>query len=294
MTVVVLGQIGRDLVLRSDGMPPSGGSTEITQRRELLGGKGANQAVALTQLDVPTALVGVIGDDDCGSWLLSQAAGDGIDTTGVVRRGTTALLVDLVDEPGSRRLFEDIPKTALVTVDDLDRARGVLESAEILSLQLQQPGPTMVEAARRARKKNSRVFADGCPQDGVADELLPLVEVIRLDAEEMELFTGEPVSDVDAAADVAERLLETGPELAALAVPDVGDLLVWRGGRHLIPHGDTVVVDRTGAGDAFMAGLISALWQGADPVSAGDVAGAAARSTVQRLGGRPALGDVCA
>lgn len=139
MGVAVIGQVGRDLVLRAAGMPEPGGSAPIVKRRDLLGGKGANQAVGLTQLGVPAALVGVVGDDSDGDVVLEQAAADGIDTTGVARRGTTALLVDLVDEPSSRRLFEDIPSTARVSVEDLERARGVLDVADTVSIQLQQP-----------------------------------------------------------------------------------------------------------------------------------------------------------
>ena len=144
MGVAVIGQVGRDLVLRAAGMPEPGGSAPIVERRELLGGKGANQAVGLTQLGVPAALVGVVGDDSDGDVVLEQAAADGIDTTGVARRGPTALLVDLVDEPSSRRLFEDIPSTARVSV-----ARGVLDVADTMSIQLQQPPAAVVAAAPR-------------------------------------------------------------------------------------------------------------------------------------------------
>jgi len=45
MSVVVIGQIGRDLVLRTDGPPSVHEFTRVLQREEVLGGKGANQAV---------------------------------------------------------------------------------------------------------------------------------------------------------------------------------------------------------------------------------------------------------
>ena len=64
--VVVVGQIARDLVLVVDEVPGPSGSTDVRQRRELLGGKGANIAVGLRQLGVPVAVVGVVGDDQVG------------------------------------------------------------------------------------------------------------------------------------------------------------------------------------------------------------------------------------
>ena len=47
--VVVFGQIARDLVLVVDTMPGARQSADVYQRRELLGGQGATQAVALAQ-----------------------------------------------------------------------------------------------------------------------------------------------------------------------------------------------------------------------------------------------------
>ncbi|MBV9353341.1 MAG: bifunctional hydroxymethylpyrimidine kinase/phosphomethylpyrimidine kinase [Mycobacterium sp.] len=289
MSVVVVGQIGRDLVLRSDGLPASGGSSSVVERRELLGGKGANQAVGLAQLGVPVALVGVVGDDPEGRSVLRQASDDGIDTTGVVWRGQTALLVDLVDEPGSRRLFEDIPDSTLVTVDDLERAAAVFDSADTVSLQLQQPAETVLTAARRARERGARVVADGAPQGDIHEELMQLVAVIRADAKEAELMAGEPVGSESAATEFANRLLDSGPDLVAVALPDVGNLLVWRGGSRLFPLPEVEVIDPTGAGDAFVAGMIAALRRGEDATGAGELAVAAASATVQRLGGRPDL-----
>ena len=58
MTVVVVGQVARDLVLRVPVLPDAGGSTHVQERLEVLGGTGANQAVGLAQLDLPVALVG--------------------------------------------------------------------------------------------------------------------------------------------------------------------------------------------------------------------------------------------
>lgn len=289
MSVVVIGQVGRDLVLRTDGPPSTGDSTEILRREELLGGKGANQAVGLAQLGVPVALVGVVGEDAAGTAVLHQAERDGIDVSGVVRRGITALLIDIVGQPAKRMLLEHVPQESLVRSEDLNRAAPVLDAADIVSIQLQQPAQTALAAARRARQRGARVVADGAPPRRIQADLLAAVDVFRADATEAALLAGEAVTTVRQARTLAEQLLRCGPDLVALAVPDVGDLLAWPGGRELFEFADVEVVDPTGAGDAFVAGLISALREGAEPVQAGRRAAAAARCTVRRLGGRPDL-----
>ncbi|MGN6336323.1 PfkB family carbohydrate kinase [Mycobacterium sp.] len=289
MGVVVIGQIARDLVLRTDGPPSAGDSVTILQRNELLGGKGANQAVGLAQLGVPVALVGVVGDDHAGASVLQQVHRDGIDISGVTRRGTTALLIDVVARPPERMLLEDVPQSSLVLVADLDRAASLFEAADTVSIQLQQPAATALAAAQRARQRGVRVIADGAPDPSIRADLLAAVDVLRADATEAALIADREITTVEQARELSDHLLGCGPELVAIAVPEVGDLLVWPGGSEVFEFADVEVVDPTGAGDAFVAGLIAGLREGAAPREAGRRASAAASATVQRLGGRPDL-----
>lgn len=163
MGVVVIGQIGRDLVLRTDRPPTAGESATVLRREELLGGKGANQAVGLAQLGVPVALIGVVGDDQAGTSILQQAQRDGIDVSKVARRGTTALLVDVVAAPPERMLLEDVPDSSLVRVADLDRSSSLFDTADTVSIQLQQPAATALEAAQRARQRDCGWWPTACP-----------------------------------------------------------------------------------------------------------------------------------
>lgn len=289
MGVVVIGQIARDLVLRTDGPPTAGDSVTILQRNELLGGKGANQAVGLSQLGVPVALIGVVGDDHAGASVLQQARRDGIDVGGVTRRGTTALLIDVVGRPPERMLLEDVPESSLVRLADLDRSASLFDDADTVSIQLQQPAATALAAAQRARQLRRRVVADGVPDPSIRADLLAAVDVLRADATEASLIADREIATVEHARELADHLLSSGPELVAIAVPDVGDLVAWRGGTEIFEFADVDVVDPTGAGDAFVAGLIAALRDGAAPRDAGRLASSAASATVQRLGGRPDL-----
>jgi ribokinase len=86
LDVVVVGQVARDLALRVGHVPDAGSTAAVDERIEVLGGKGANQAVGMAQLGLAPALVGVVGDDLAGADVLARAASDGIDTGAVVRR----------------------------------------------------------------------------------------------------------------------------------------------------------------------------------------------------------------
>jgi ribokinase len=287
--VVVVGQIARDLVIEVPEAPAAGSSAPVRHRQELLGGKGANQAVALSQLGTSVSLVGVVGRDRTGDTLLAQARADRIGTAHVVRRpGTeTALLVDVVDDHGRRRYLEHVPVDTLLTETDVFSASAPISAAGSLIVQLQQPAPAALLAARLAHTAGTRVVLDGA--DALTPDLLALADVLRADGHEAELLTGQPVEDVAGAARAAAELRRRGPSLVVLEVPGRGDLFAGPEGTWFVPHVETEVVDPTGAGDALVATLTAALTRRRPLETAACLAVAAAAATTEHAGGRPHL-----
>ncbi|WP_448626873.1 PfkB family carbohydrate kinase [Geodermatophilus sp. URMC 64] len=308
--VVVVGQVGRDLVLRVDELPDAGGAVPAAERRELLGGKGANQAVALAQLGVPVALVGVLGTDHAGDEARAQAAADGVDVSAVVGRpgAATALLLDLVEDGGRRRLVEAVPDQVRLTADDVCAAAGQLAACAAVSLQLQTPGPA-VRAALDAVRPDTVVVCDGAPaDDATRTAVLARADVVRADAAEAARLVGRDLAGPDDVRDAAAELLTAGPRLVALGAGEDGDLVAWRAGPRLgiaaeelevdpswadgellLPLLGGPPVDPTGAGDSYVAALTAALLGGAAPEDAAWAAAAAAALCVVRAGGRPEL-----
>lgn len=291
-TVVVFGQLARDLVLVVDDVPAAGQAATVTERREMLGGKGANQAVALAQLGMRPALVAAAGDDRPGSQLLRQAERDGIDVSAVRRRpGTsTGLIVDIVDRSGHWRYLEGLEPSVLLTEADVAASTRLLSRAQWASVQLQQPPDVALAAARAARQAGCRVALDGAPAGGkLRDELLACADVVRADHREAETLAGFPVTGEASARRAAAEILLRGPELVVLATGDDGDYFGWRDGGVLMPLAQVPVADTTGAGDALMAALIAGLASGYTPERVARLAAAAAAATVGHPGGRPDL-----
>ncbi|RLK26001.1 ribokinase [Micromonospora sp. M71_S20] len=289
---MVVGQVARDLVLLVDEVPGAGGSTPVRRRRELLGGKGANQAVGLAQLGAAVGLLGVVGDDEVGERLLAQARADGIDVRWVRRRpGTpTGLIVDVVDADADWRYLEDLPEATLLTADDVAGAASALRAARAVLVQLQQPTRAALAAARTAREAGRLVVLDGAPSDADdVDALLAVADVLRADAQEVELITGDAPRDAAAGLAAGRGLLRRGPSLLAIEVAGEGNAFVWPDGELFVPLSETPTVDDTGAGDAFVAALTLGVLRGEPRERVARYAVAAAGATVGHPGGRPAL-----
>ena len=288
----MLGQIARDLVLTLDGLPEPGSGAPVTSRRELLGGKGANQAVALAQLGAEVALIAAVGADEVGEDLLRQAVADGIDVSAVVRRGSdSALIVDVL-EPGNRwRYLEHIPQESLVVEEDVLAAEKLISDAGTVLVQLQQPVATCLTSARLARAAGVRVVLDGAPPATGTHgaELVEEAHVVRADAREAEQLTGKRLEDADTALAAAREVLRRGPELVVLEVSGQGNVFATNDDELFVPLADTPVVDTTGAGDALVAALVVGVHRGDPLPKIAAAAVAAAGRTAGHPGGRPNL-----
>lgn len=290
--VVVVGQVGRDLVLTVDGVPAAGRATDVRERVEALGGKGATQARACRQLGVDVALLGVVGDDDAGRRVLVEAHQAGLDVSGVVTRAgaRTALLVDVVGPPGERRLLEHVEPPVLLSADDVRAATPLLQAADAVLLQLQQPADAVRAALDAVAGRDVLVVADGAPpDDALRDALLAAGAVLRADADEAGALTGRPVEGVSDAVPAARDLVRRGARVVALAAGSAGDVVAWAGGHVVTPLLGVDPVDPTGAGDSTVAALAVALLTGRSPEEAAWWAAVAARRAVGHAGGRPDL-----
>ncbi|WP_433271966.1 PfkB family carbohydrate kinase [Actinosynnema sp. CS-041913] len=279
MRIAVVGQIARDLVLVVPEVPGASGTAPVLERREMLGGKGANIAVDLVQLGASAAVVGVAGEDEVGGRLVEQLRADGVDVSAVVRRGRSALIVNVVCD-GQWRYLEDFPDSSLVTEDDV--TASVLAEADAVVVQLQQPSAAVMAAIRRA---DGLVVLDGT----ASEEQLAAADVVRADHHEGEVLTGRRISSAEDAVKAGRELLGRGPSLVALEVKGEANVLVWSSGDAVVPLTEEDVVDTTGGGDAFVAALAFALVRGDHPRDAGRLAVAAAGRAVGHPGGRSDL-----
>jgi ribokinase len=290
--VAVVGQIARDLVLVVPTVPAAETAVAVRSRREMLGGKGANQAVGLAQLGVSVGLVGVVGDDAVGGWLLEQARRDGIDTTAVIQRPETSsgLIVDIVDETHQWRYLEDLPDPVKLTKADVQKAAGLLENVRCCVIQLQQPSEAVLSAAELTKAGGGRVILDGAPADDERrSTILAGADVLRADSHEAELLLGRPITSENDAVEAASKLLEHGPSIVALAAGSIGNVFADTTGHVVVPLSNTEVADTTGAGDALVAAFTASLLRGEPYQIAARHGAAAAQATVGHPGGRPAL-----
>ncbi|MEN9797101.1 MAG: hypothetical protein RL653_797, partial [Pseudomonadota bacterium] len=232
------------------------------------GGSPANVAVGVARLGGKSAMLGVVGEDEFGHYLVQALRAEGVDVHRVrqTREGKTGLVFVSVDAAGQRSFAFHRTRSAeyLLRPSDVDAAflagaRVVHVGTNSLLLpEAQQAVAHGVAAARAAGRvvsmdPNLRLHAwpDTSVLRGVLEGLIPQVDVLKLAEDEFPWITGE------GSASEALRLLEArGVMLPVITLGPAGALFRFRGEEHRVAAPPAAVVDTTGAGDGFMAGLL--------------------------------------
>jgi sugar/nucleoside kinase (ribokinase family) len=258
--ICVIGDINVDVITLLSG--PLQKNTDTTSVNAItLGGSTCNIAVWLTHLGVETDLVGAIGDDVLGTWVITQLQAFGVSDKNIrtITNNRTGTCVILVDETGARSMMPDFGANLVQGVDQ--ELENLISESDIV-----------VMSAYTFLRPESRKFALDV-LESVENSNARMV----IDAASSSPITNAGPDKVRKYLVRADLVLANEDEFAVLAVgapedwtSEFKNLIVKRGERGALwlSKGQEVasvkaeevkVLDTTGAGDAFCAGLLSQL-----------------------------------
>jgi sugar/nucleoside kinase (ribokinase family) len=276
------------VVLSGDPAPGSDRPASISTRG---GGAAANVAAHLARLGMSVELAGCVGDDPSGAGLVAELAAAGVrPALRTVPGIPTGTIVSLVEHDGQRSMLADRGANLELVAGDVTLpppgGHLYLSGYTLLDPRPRVAGLWAIQDAAAAGCTISVDPASTGPlaRYGVDRWLADTAAATLLlpNADEARLLTGCRDAE-EAARALAARypvvIVKLGPDGALWAS---GDVLVHR------PARPTTVVDTTGAGDAFAAGLLSAWLRSpdVDPAAALDAGLAQAADVVRRPGAR--------
>lgn len=278
--IAVVGSVNRDIVVVVERHPRPGETVLGGDHLAVDGGKGANQAVAAARLGADVAFIGRVGGDAVGDELRSGLSAEGVDVSHLASDPDTpsGLALITVDQDGENAIVVSQGANANVGAADIETAAGVLETADVVLLQLEIPLEAVTAATARAG--DSIVVLNPAPARALTPALLERVNVLVPNRHELAAFTGstDPASAVD--LPVPFVVVTMGGEGAAV----VGEGKVVR-----VPSVPVVALDTTGAGDAFCGALATFLASGDDIYTAVDAAVGAGALATTATGARTAM-----
>lgn len=262
MSVVVLGSLNMDLVVRVAGFPRPGETVAGRSFGTVPGGKGLNQAVAAARAGASVSLLGAVGDDGFGAELRALVFLEGIDAEGLqtvdAPTGTAHIQVD---DSGENSIVVVPGANAEITALTPER-EAAIRGAAFLVLQCEVP-----------LELNRAAIAVGTP---TVLTPAPVAALGGMVPEGVEILVGNELEI--AALDGLDRV--------PLVIETLGaDGVRWFGRESgSLPARRVDAVDTTAAGDTFVGALVARLDAGAALEDAIRWAVVAASITVSRAG----------
>jgi sugar/nucleoside kinase (ribokinase family) len=274
--VTVLGAHILDVLGRPvETIPPGQGSVRLKEIRATAAGTAAGPAVDLAKLGASVRVIGALGDDLLGDIVAAAMARHGVDTAGLVRKKeaqTSATILPIrpngerpaLHVPGATRLFSRTD----IDLEHIKGSRALLIGAPDALAGM--TGEELADIAVAARTSGALVAVDvlhpGRPED--LDRLAPLLAVtdwFMPNGDQILALTGR-----EEPADAIKDVMALGTAAVAVTCGADGCLVAGPGHQapvHL-PALEVEVVDTTGCGDGFTAGLLAGLLAGAAPEDA--------------------------
>lgn len=258
------------------------------------GGSAANTIYALSRLGFETAFVGKVGEDPEGEEVLRGMAG--VDCSQVKREGRTGLCLVVLDRRRDRALVVEPNANDALSPEDLDP--GFISRFKVLHMS-SFVGERPFEAQRRVVRelpKDVRVTLD--PGElyarrglGELEGLLKRCWAVFLTEEELRTLTGLGPEEG------AKRILGLGVKWVICKRGPKGAVAFWTLGSYTLrAEPSREVVDNTGAGDVFDAGVLAGMLKGFGVEESLRLGHRLALKSLRGLGREcyPDEGDLCA
>ena len=293
-TIAVFGDLLYDCFIWSDRLPRVGETVTGYASGFFASGKGGNQAAVCAKIGAEVYMLGKVGADERGDFLLETMRGANVNVDGVIvdpvhPTGTDCVLVA---KDGHNAIVVAPNANATVTAEEVEGMRSYFERAQVALFQLQINSDAVEHAMKLAKDCGCRVVLNPAPACEVPDSMFALADFVTPNETEAEFFTHIYQADYP---------MEIWREKAAQALHDrgAGTVIITmgeHGAYYSGPEGAFMMsafridpVDSTAAGDAFNGGLAVSLAEGKPIREAMRIASACGAITTTRRGSLPSL-----
>lgn len=289
--VVIVGSVTADVTTFSGRLPARGETILGDEFTLMLGGKGANQAVAAGRSGARTSFVGCVGDD-----LFHDLVVDGLTEAGVdlahlrTVPGPTGIAHIRVDASAQNDIVMVPLANAALSAEQIDEALAALApTTSVLLTQLETPSALTAHITAQAREHGMTVILDPAPAAELDAALWRSIDIVTPNETEASLISGIEVTDALSAERAGRWFLDQGVGAAVITLAGQGSCVVTADGATIVPPFPVEAVDTTAAGDAYAGYLGAALANGSSLSDAVRLATAAGALAVTKQGASPSL-----
>ena len=294
--ITVLGIFVADISFLADKIPATGETILGDSYNVGPGGKGCNQAIAISRLGGMVNFISKLGDDDYGKLAINKLKKDNIDTSNIIisnkhKTGVAGIHVDRNTGKNAISVVRGAPSS--LTINEIDTK--LIKQSKIFLTQLEIPIEVTLHCLKVAKEYGLINILNPAPACKLTNDFFNLVDYFTPNETEAEFYTGVKIKDENDAKASAKKLLEMGIKKVIITLGEKG--LFYSDGQEEIylKASSDKAIDTTGAGDAFNGGFSFALLKGKKIRECLEIANKVAGYSTTKLGAgdsMPTLKDI--
>ncbi|SCI83724.1 Ribokinase [uncultured Clostridium sp.] len=288
--ICVIGSLNMDLVVNVENMPKKGQTLIGSDFKEVPGGKGANQAVAMARLGGDVTMIGKVGTDSFGQTLIDALKNNNVDTTYVHKEnGPTGVAMITVDKNAENAIVVAPGANFKVSKNDIDKNIEAIKGSDIVVVQLETPLDTIKYTLKKAKEFGKYTILNPAPAVKLEDSIIENVDLLTPNETELEILSGVSINNEDDILDAAKTMIEKGVKELIVTLGSKGSLYINKDKSMFKKSYKVEAVDTTAAGDSYTGALSVAFSKNEDIETAMDFASRVGALCVTKEGAQSSL-----
>ena len=284
--IIVFGSINMDLVVYSDKQPAKGETILGNSFETFQGGKGANQAVAVSRLGFPVSLIGKVGNDVFGNELLESLNSEHVDTSMVGRHeGPSGVaFIYVFEETSENQIIVISGSNEQVKSNQMPDKE--LSASDVLISQLEVPPSEIEDLFIRAKNTGTYRILNTAPGLKISKNLIHETDLLVMNEPELENLTERTLErqNADSISQAIKDLNLSTTQSVVVTLGSKGAYVYVDQKGQLIEGYKVEAVDTTGSGDCFIGALASQYLESKDLLDSVNFANKAAALSVTKKG----------
>lgn len=281
MDILCAGHACYDLIFQVPHHPQSDEKISSSAHYACGGGPAANAAVAISRLGLKSEFIGYLGNDLYGESHLTELNAEGVETSRVMRGSAATPVATLIVKPDGRRSVVNYTEADTIKIDN----QLTLDNQCLPSVMLfdGHQANVSLELIRQSRQYEIPTILDAGSLHTGTRRLMSQVDYLAASEKFARQYTGQNDPEI-----ALQQMSNLAP-VVIITLSERGLLWSRHGQFGQLPAFKVDTVDSTGAGDAFHAGLATALTLQKPWKETLVFASAVAALCCTRIGARPGM-----
>ena len=288
---LVIGSLNMDMTVKVEELPKLGETIFGDDFYESCGGKGANQAVAISKLGMETEMIGMVGKDSQGEKLIQNLVDNGVKADNVIKSDElTGRAIITVDKNGDNNIIVIAGSNFKITENDIQNKINVIAENDVVILQNEIPLSVVEFCLLKAKELGKITVFNPAPATKLNDRIFHNTDYLILNETEMEEIFEIKISDEGYIEKMLCKKEENGIKNIILTLGDNGSVLFSEDDNiKKYDAYEVKAIDTTAAGDSFIGAFTMKICETGDADKAIKYATAVSAIVVTRQGAQDSI-----